>query len=645
MSNNDSSAGKASGPEALSRIAESVAEALGGRDRLKEVRAFHAVGSATFVTSGPVHICGHWSCWCCTSQGRFRQVVEIAGGTRLEEVFDSSQRKGWMLSPDGQVSPLAQDEFTSLTAIVFLLSAAWLFPDRMAGKIRRLEGGKPPGTPLLECLPDKGAACRIRLKDSLPEEIVWLSGSAGDHVAKSIHSSRIASRPLHSEAAQKGRQATQSAIRLTEWIQVQGIRIPSKMEQITGPTQKKLLRINDFRINPPIPEGFFSRPQPLPPVVHFPPGRDSVTVPFQLIDDRAIVDVRVNGREPLPFFLDTGTSSSLLDRSVAERLGLKPLCEFSGDIVGDGAKTKIDLVRDVSLQVGTLGSRPRNIMVIDIDAIAHRAAGLNIFGILGGSFIRDFVVDLDYQAKEATFIKPDSHSWEGQGDRIRIAILSGVPFAEVESTPPGGIQMVMMLDSGADIGLVFNHPFVEKQRLLEKVSPSISTVTFGVGGQTRVRVGRLSEAFLGPIRIERPLSGLALQDQGALGETGFAGILGAQILSRLKVRFDYGAGWMSLEPDSRFAAPFEYDKSGLVLIDKPPEYKRFEVVFVVGGSPAAEAGLCKGDEIVSINHRPSDEISLPELKAILREAGRKFDMGVRRDGKPFSMHFVTKKLI
>jgi membrane-associated protease RseP (regulator of RpoE activity) len=205
--------------------------------------------------------------------------------------------------------------------------------------------------------------------------------------------------------------------------------------------------------------------------------------------------------------------------------------------------------------------------------------------------------------------------------------------------------MVMMVDSGADISLLFTQPFVEKQRLLERVSPSISTVTFGVGGQTRVQVGRLEEASLGPIRIQRPVAGLSLQDEGTLGETGFAGILGAQVLSRLKVRLDYGGGWMTLQPGPRLATLSDYDKSGLVLIDKPPEYKRFEVVFVVEGSPAAEAGLRKGDQIVSINHQPSEQYSLPELKSILRKRHRKFDLSVRREGKSLSMNFVTRTLI
>lgn len=632
-----------SATESLSRVLEGVAKALGGRDRLKEIKAFHVVGSATFISSGRVHICGHWSCWFRLSQG-YRQVVEIAGGTRFEQVFDSSQGQGWVLGPDNRVSPLASREQAGLAGIVSLLSGAWLFPNRFAGRIRWLGEDLHPGSQLLEYLPDTGDGCRIRLKNSLPEEISWLSAASSDPALKSTHSSRIASRTVDAKAAASS-DSSQSSIRLADWTERHGVRIPSRIEQITSPALKKLLHIRNFEINPSIPDRLFAQPQPLPPTVQFPAGRDSVTVPFRLVDDRTIVDVKVNGQDPLPFFLDTGTSSSLLDRSVAKRLGLKPLCEFSGNLGGGPGTTRIDLVQGVDLQIGALVSRPRNMMVIDIDPIAHRTAGMNIYGILGGSFIRDFVVDLDYQKKEVTFFDPATYSWEGQGEQIKIAVLSGVPFAEVESAPPQGIQMVMMLDSGAHFSIIFNQPFVEKHRLLEKVSPSISTVTFGVGGEARVQVGRLEEAVLGPLCIERPVAGLALQDQGTLGETGFAGILGAQVLSRLKVRLDYGGGWMTLKPTPRFATLSDYDKSGLVLIDKPPEYKRLEVVFVVKGSPAAEAGLRKGDEIVSINRQPSDGFSLPELKDALREPGRKFEVGVRRSGKALSLHFVTRKLI
>lgn len=635
------------GGEALGRILEAVAEALGGRDRLRAVQAFHAAGTTTFVTAGPVHICGHWRCWCRTSTASCREEINIAGGIRFERVLKTAQGTGWKHGPNDQAMPLADQDLADLTGLAFLLSGSWLFANRIGGEIRILEDVPSRKTQLLECLPKGGTAFTVRLKNSLPEEIAWSSTPAQDPLLQHVRYTRpIAEKLAGPELdAQSGDGASSPLIRFLDWAEMDGISVPSRFEEVSNPAQKKVFRISRFEVNPTIPEGFFEKPEPMRPRVRFPAGRQSVKLPFRFAEHRTIVDVQVDGQGPYPFFLDTGTSSSLMDRGLARRLGLKTLCKFSGNLGGGQGVTRVDLVQGVDLLIGDLAIRPRNLMVIDIDAIARRAAGLSIYGILGGSFIQNFVVDLDYEKREVTFFNPASHSWAGKAHRIKIVVPSGVPFVEMQSSPPQGVRQAMMVDTGADMCLLFTKPFVEQQGLLEKVSPSISTVTFGIAGELEMQVGRLAEALLGPIRIERPLAALALQSKGTLGQAGFAGILGGQVLSRFKVRLDYGTGWMSLDPLPHSNLPYGFDESGLVLVGKPPAYLSFEVVFVVEGSPAAQAGLQKSDEIVSIDGRPSREVLLPDLTAALRESGRTFELGVRRGGKLLSLRFVTRELI
>ena len=46
------------------------------------------------------------------------------------------------------------------------------------------------------------------------------------------------------------------------------------------------------------------------------------TLPFKVIDNRVFVDVRLNGKGPFHFILDTGAEADLSDRA-ARQLGLK----------------------------------------------------------------------------------------------------------------------------------------------------------------------------------------------------------------------------------------------------------------------------------------------------------------------------------
>src|SRR5215472_11669194 len=48
----------------------------------------------------------------------------------------------------------------------------------------------------------------------------------------------------------------------------------------------------------------------------------SFTLPFELIDNRVFIEVRLNGHGPYHFILDTGAEGTISDR-VAQELGLK----------------------------------------------------------------------------------------------------------------------------------------------------------------------------------------------------------------------------------------------------------------------------------------------------------------------------------
>src|SRR5437763_5809374 len=55
-------------------------------------------------------------------------------------------------------------------------------------------------------------------------------------------------------------------------------------------------------------------------------GPDDVTIPFDLVNNRPVVSVRVNGsKEPLRFVIDTGAGMCVVSTMAAEKLGLRPV--------------------------------------------------------------------------------------------------------------------------------------------------------------------------------------------------------------------------------------------------------------------------------------------------------------------------------
>ena len=82
------------------------------------------------------------------------------------------------------------------------------------------------------------------------------------------------------------------------------------------------------------------------------------------------------------------------------------------------------------------------------------------------------------------------------------------------------------------------------------------------------------------------------------------GNLGAGILSRFRVVFDYSRSCLWLEPGPDLGAPFPKDRSGLALQWGDGA---LTVEFVAPASPAAEAGWKEGERLAALDGEPAGE--------------------------------------
>jgi C-terminal processing protease CtpA/Prc len=66
---------------------------------------------------------------------------------------------------------------------------------------------------------------------------------------------------------------------------------------------------------------------------------------------------------------------------------------------------------------------------------------------------------------------------------------------------------------------------------------------------------------------------------------------------------------------------------------------------VLDNSPAAGAGLRKGDMLAAINGAPASRFSLDEIYQMLKQQGREYELSVRRGVEIFSVTIKLKRLI
>jgi len=367
----------------------------------------------------------------------------------------------------------------------------------------------------------------------------------------------------------------------------------------------------------------FAQPEQPEALASFAAGDSAVVSGVEFFEDIIYLPVHVDQSGPLPFVLDTGAGPiSALDSEVAASLGIRgtPMGQSGG--AGED-RVDVQWLDPVALSIGEVAFAPRAIAGIPLERMDPHW-GKRKVGLVGGDLLSRLVTVVDYESRRLVFHDPAGTHGSHAGERVPVEVLGGFLFVRAQVLRHGSdepVEAFMMLDTGVRTSL-FNTPFSAAQGLVAQSPATIAGVTgFGLGGVSRGVVGRVRAIRLGDITIERPVVTFSSDTNGVLASPVFAGIIGADILSRFRVVIDCGRSYVGLERNDRFDEPFEYDMSGIRFVAEGERFDRFRVFFIFPGSPAAEAGLAEGDVVTAVDGRSTREFNRESLGAYLRRDG------------------------
>ena len=106
-------------------------------------------------------------------------------------------------------------------------------------------------------------------------------------------------------------------------------------------------------------------------------GPDEARIDFVTTDPLPVIEVSVNGSEPLDFIIDTGGMEVILDNDLAEQIGAQMAGSITGSY-GGGKKAETGLGRIDSLTMGEFVVRNVPIHTLDTDPISPLFEGLDI---------------------------------------------------------------------------------------------------------------------------------------------------------------------------------------------------------------------------------------------------------------------------
>ncbi len=373
----------------------------------------------------------------------------------------------------------------------------------------------------------------------------------------------------------------------------------------------------------------------------------AITIPFELVNRHIILQVSVNNSRPLSFVLDTGDKFAIIDLDRAKELGLS--LEGQVQMGGAGAATSTgSLVKNSSFTIAGLDgfSQPVN-MALPIKRMASRL-GQDFDGIIGSEFIKQFVVEVDYQARVIKLHDKTAFSYSGPGESIPMKLNSaGHPIIDGEVTPTGSdpVKGKFVLDLGSGGALALYSPFVVEHHLL---GPAVKTIKAlgvgGAGGAVSGQLGRVSEMKIGKFRISSPITLFSEDKQGAMASAAILGNVGEQIASKFKVYLDYNHDRIIFEPNKTFADNFDRAFGGLALVAEGKDYRTFRIAELLDNSPGTDAGLQKDDIITAIDGKPATDLSLTKVLELF-ERPVAYKLTVRRGDQTLQVTLTPRALV
>jgi len=213
---------------------------------------------------------------------------------------------------------------------------------------------------------------------------------------------------------------------------------------------------------------------------------------FESVNGLVYVEARINGSNPVPMVLDTGASDSIVSPSVARLLRLGTASSIQAAGPGRGSDETMPVASGVTIDIGPIELKNRNLAVLAVDYIAVQA-GHATEGILSVGAFAPQVVEVDYQAKRVRFIDAPDFSPSPESVEVPVVIGSHVPLVRAEIGLPNGgsTSGTFILDSGAANTMVLlSKPFIGRHPELLQTGDRIDLPPVEAGGANCISSNR-----------------------------------------------------------------------------------------------------------------------------------------------------------
>jgi hypothetical protein len=371
-----------------------------------------------------------------------------------------------------------------------------------------------------------------------------------------------------------------------------------------------------------------------------------ITIKYKSASNLIIIPVTINNSDTLNFILDTGVKFPIItELPFISKLNLNYLIPV--EIQGLGEGETMTAYRSTNNEIklpGMTASNQEVQMIIDENFQISHILGIPVHGLIGFNLFKDYIVRINYHDEELTLYRPEYFKYHDRKNDIILPLLfeGNKPFIKTSILTEDSIEVPvkLMVDTGASDALWLSEKSDDRIKV-----PSNHIEAFlgrGLNGDLYGTKGRIDAVWVGPLVLPKPI--VSFPDAGLVDQLISAndrnGTLGAEILRRFDVTLDYRNARLTLSPTMKIREPFNYNMSGMEVINPMPGFPIFTISDIRQNSPAYLAGLKENDQILSINNNHNSSLTLNDINLLLQsKQNRKIKMKVLRNGQEIKTQF------
>jgi hypothetical protein len=340
--------------------------------------------------------------------------------------------------------------------------------------------------------------------------------------------------------------------------------------------------------------------------------------------------------DTLNFVFDTGSGGISIDSTTGNYLQLK-FVKTEKTIRGIGGIRPVDFTLNHTLKIGGMESAHLDFHMNDYELLTS-VYGVRIDGIIGFSFLRRYIVMVNYDAQEIEVYSPGTFKYPRGGYLLR-PNFSTLPLQTATIHDERTILSRFIFDTGAGLNMLLSKDFVADSVVFRKKRKMFPTQAEGLGGKRKMDVTVASEVKIGPYRFKKVPVHIFDDYYNVTSYPVLGGLIGNDILRRFNLILNYPEQSIYIRPNTHFADNFDYSYTGLGIYLVDGEIK---VVDIMPGSPGDKAGFKEGDVIFSVETNISNNIQT--YKNIFQNSIGRMRVVVFRNQQPVVLTINVKDI-